>query len=561
MTSNHPVGVNRRRFLQAAGVAASAGPVAAIAVAPSAAADDQHARTATARARGYLHESEVFAAGDDGLAAFHVFGVALTTAGTVLAFAEGRIEQGDATPHHIVLRRSTDGGRTWGERQYVRRSDGTESFTNPTPVVDRESGRISLFYGQVFRDAGNQTGSPDYSRVFLVTSDDDGITWTPPRDKTELVGADDPNWTLHMPGPGHGIQLADGRILIQIWHRRAIAFPVRERRYGVSVVHSDDGGRTWAAGGVVPVDGEYPINESRLLERPDGSLALFGRYASGGTHPRLLSVSTDRGAQWSPVVLDASARPVNAIDTGIERISGGPGSDDISRSVYTRTDSPLRRNLTVSLSYDDGMSWSFDKVLTAGPASYSDAVALADDRIGVLYGRNTDGVVPPGFSPKVVAFAAFDLTWLTDGSDRGGSGPVVCSVPMAGLEVTANDASLLENIDDPAASGGSRIELAATDYDDYLEAKFDVPATGRYDLAVRFCQTPDSGIVAVAVDGRQLGGPVATATVAVRAFRTATFGRVQLHRGTHTMRFTVIDKQEDSGGIRIAPDHLTLVRS
>jgi hypothetical protein len=115
-------------------------------------------------------------------------------------------------------------------------------------------------------------------------------------------------------------------------------------------------------------------------------------------------------------VLDAAVRPVNAVDTGIARISGGVSSDEVSRIVFSRPDSPIRRNMTVSVSYDEGMTWPYSRVLTDGPASYSDTVGLSDGRIGVLYGREHAPGITTSFSAKVV-LATFDLAWLTSGAD------------------------------------------------------------------------------------------------------------------------------------------------
>lgn len=538
-------------------IGAAAGTAAIGALASAAPAGAARA-AATATAGGEFRETLVFRAGDDGLAVFHVFGLTTTAAGSVLAFSEARVTQHDADPHHIAVRRSRDGGRTWEPLRYVRRSDGVQSFVNPTPVVDRESGRIFLFHAECFRDPGNTGGSPDSSRLYVVTSDDDGDTWSEPQELTQLFDGDPNGQTLHMPGPGHGIQLVDGRLMLQVWHRRAIAFPVAERRYGVTVIHSDDGGATWQAGGGVPLDGAYPLNEARLIERPDGALVVLGRYASGGTHPRITSVSTDRGATWSPPVLDAAARPVNAIDTGIVRLSG-LGEREDSRLVFSRTDSPTRRNMTVSISYDEGMSWPYSRVLTEGPASYSDTVALPDGRIGVLYGREHQPGVTTSFSRDVV-FATFDLAWLTGGADTGRRGPATrLSFEVEDLPRTTSPGLTVVRTADATASGGAVVEVRATDYGQYLEATIEITRGGPYDLYARFRHQANAGAVVIDVDGSRLGGPIDTSTVSVRSFRTERVGRVELGRGTHTVRFTVVDKHVDSTGVRFAPDLIGLV--
>lgn len=550
--------ISRRSFVVGAATTTLAGAVTAAAAGAAGAAGAATAPPPSGDTAA-VTESLIFEAGHDDLIVFHVFGLTTTPAGSVLAFAEARLTQHDAAPHHLAVRRSPDGGRNWEPIQYVRRSDGVQSFVNPTPLVDASTGRVFLFHAECFRDPGNTGGSPDSSRLYVVTSDDDGLTWSAPVELTHLFDADPNGQTLHMPGPGHGIQLSDGRLVLQVWHRRAIAFPVAERRYGVTVIVSDDGGATWQAGGGVPLDGAYPMNEARVIERPDGSLVLLGRYASGGTHPRIVSVSSDRGATWSPPVLDASTRPVNAIDTGVTRLSGLVDGEP-SRLVFSRTDSPIRRNMTVSISYDEGMTWPYSRVLTDGPASYSDTVALPDGRVGVLYGREHVPGVTTSFSAKVV-FATFSLGWLTSGADTPRTRhPEPLPFEVEDQPLTSDGVAALTVVDDPAASGGRCVELAATDYGQFVEARIDVPRDGTYDVYVRFRHLPKAGVVAVEVDGTRLGGPVDTATVSVRSFKTELLGRLRLREGRHTVRFTVVDKHVDSSGLVVSPDLLSLVR-
>jgi hypothetical protein len=144
-----------------------------------------------------LHAQESstrLAADEAGLKAHHIFALCRSEKGTVLAFCEGRIEPDDLDPHHVLLKRSTDRGATWGKDIFVERSDGRESFANPTPVVDRRTGRIFLFYAL---NIDNQR-----SQVFYRTSDDDGVTWSDRTDVTRLFDGDPLERPFHLPGPG-----------------------------------------------------------------------------------------------------------------------------------------------------------------------------------------------------------------------------------------------------------------------------------------------------------------------------------------------------------------------
>ena len=52
-------------------------------------------------------------------------------------------------------------------------------------------------------------------RAFAIHSQDEGATWSKPLEITQQ--AKDPSWHYLGTGPGHGIQLKNGRLLIPSW--------------------------------------------------------------------------------------------------------------------------------------------------------------------------------------------------------------------------------------------------------------------------------------------------------------------------------------------------------
>ena len=272
---------------------------------------------ATPPAAPFFEETVLWAKQDEGIARYHVFGLVRSVRGTLLAFAEARLKRGDHDPHHLVVRRSRDGGRTWDPNLVVERADGTfwaaqgqpgklECWTNCGPVVEEQSGRIFFFYA-----LNEGSREQRFTRVFYRWSDDDGLNWQSGdrgdggRVEVTHLLADNPHgWTFHMPGPGHGIQLRhqqgrhaarNGRLVLPVWHRRALSD--NPRRYGVSLLVSDDRGRTWRRAGDTGV--LHGMNESRVVELADGRLLLNARGGAGERDGQPFNTRNHRVWTWS----------------------------------------------------------------------------------------------------------------------------------------------------------------------------------------------------------------------------------------------------------------------
>ena len=87
--------------------------------------------------------SQVYKPGESGYAAFRIPAVVVSKAGTVLAFAEGRVD-GSADDGNIdlLVKRSEDNGNTWSTPIKIY-DDGENRCQNPAPVV-LDNGRILL---------------------------------------------------------------------------------------------------------------------------------------------------------------------------------------------------------------------------------------------------------------------------------------------------------------------------------------------------------------------------------------------------------------------------------
>ena len=320
----------------------------------------------------------VYKAGDNDYQCFRIPAIIKTNKGTLLAFAEARKNNcGDAGDIDIVVRRSADNGKTWGNLITVW-DDGANTCGNPAPVMDERTGKIILLstwnLGSDREHEIIDRTSKDTRRVFVLNSADDGQTWSEAKDITQDVKL--ASWTWYATGPCNGIQVKNrkfkNRLVIPCDHIEA-----GTKRYFSHVIYSDDGGENWKLGGSTPTD---QVNESTVAELPGGVLMLNMRNY-GKLRVRQVSTSADGGVSWSSVRSDtALTEPVcqgSLISYGGSRKPVLAFSNPASQKA--------RENMTVRLSYNNGKTWSKRVVVHEGPSAYSNLVELSDGNLGCLY--------------------------------------------------------------------------------------------------------------------------------------------------------------------------------
>ena len=339
----------------------------------------------------------VFRAGAGGYHTYRIPALLVTPKGTLLAFCEGRKRgAGDSGDIDLLLRRSFDGGRTWQPQQTVW-DDGPNTCGNPCPVLDRRTGTVWLL---MTHNLGQDTeaqiaaGTSRGTRtVWVSKSTDDGATWSRPTEITQDVRR--PGWTWYATGPGVGIQLRTGRLLVPCDHMVA-----GSKAQFSHVLYSDDGGKSWHVGGEVGPG----CDECQAAELADGTVLLNIR-SYRGHHRRLVARSRDGGLHWSgPAEDPALVEPV--CQASLTRYLGAKGPLLFANPAGTR-----RERLTVRLSRDGGRTWPAARVLHEGPAAYSCLAVLADGAVGCLY---ESGYRSPY---EALTFARFPLAWLTGGAE------------------------------------------------------------------------------------------------------------------------------------------------
>lgn len=330
-----------------------------------------------------------------------------TKKGTLLAFAEARRRgEGDAGDIDMILKRSTDGGRSWGPEELVW-DDGDNTCGNPCPVVDQTNGRVWL--AMTWNRGSDHEWdviagkSEDFRRNYITYSDDDGRTWAEPKDISKSVRK--PNWGWYATGPGNAIQLTRGK------HAGRLVIPANHsdptehnelpgylgREYRSHVVYSDDHGVSWKLGGVL----DWGTNESTVVELSDGSI-LDNMRSYFEKNRRAVSVSRDGGESWSPVrhhpELVEPRCQANMIRYSF------PSATEKSRILFCNPANPTsRKELTVRVSYDEGKTWPVSAMLYRGYAAYSCMAVIDDGTIGLYFERD---------HTSKLSFMKFTMEWL-----------------------------------------------------------------------------------------------------------------------------------------------------
>ncbi|WP_245689522.1 sialidase family protein [Streptomyces chattanoogensis] len=333
-----------------------------------------------------------YRAGTEGYTSFRIPAVVRARSGAVLAFAEGRVTSASDTGDiDVVLKRSTDGGRTWGPLQVLARN-GTGTAGNPAPVV-LAGGRVLLLMVHNAADATEdrirrgQVPPADGRRVWIQHSDDDGATWSPPREITDQTKR--PEWRWYATGPGHALRLRHGpyagRLVVPANHSTPPMAPGdtgTEARYnGGHALLSDDDGATWRIG---YTDGDtHPSvapNETTAAELPDGTLYLNTRTETAAPWHRADARSGDGGER-----LLAPFRPQAGLAGPVCQGSLLHLADRDELLFAGPAHPSARALLTLRTSRDRGLTWRCTRTVSGLPAAYSDLVRLDPASVGLLY--------------------------------------------------------------------------------------------------------------------------------------------------------------------------------
>lgn len=288
---------------------------------------------------------------------------------------------------NIVIRRSKDGGESWSAIETVVDYPLGHSASDPSMMLDKESGEIFLFFNYM-----NLEREKDVYYLRMVRSLDHGKSWSEPVDITSQITKPEWHHDFKFITSGRGIQTSSGKLLHTLVHLEK----------GVFLFGSDDRGKSWFLIDT-PIQ---PADESKVIELADGRWMVNSRVNGAGM--RYVHISSDEGKSWHTQADSTLVDP--GCNASIIRYTSVKEGGDKNRLLFSHAHAKEdRKNMTIRLSYDEGKSWTAGKTIYAGSAAYSSMSVLADGSIVLFFEKDN-------YRDNVVV--RFTLDWLTNGNDK-----------------------------------------------------------------------------------------------------------------------------------------------
>jgi sialidase-1 len=350
----------------------------------------------------------VFISGTEGHKVYRIPAIIKLPDNDLLAFAEGRVNGGgDFGDINIVLKRSTDNGKTWSGIATIVDYDALQAG-NPAPVFDNSDpafpkGRLFLFYNTGNNHESEVRKGKGLREIWYKTSTDGGKTWSeavnittqvhkPKQPDTNPAYNFKEDWRHYANTPGHAIQIQNGkykgRLYIAANHSEGEPHKQGEDYFAHSF-YSDNHGKTFRLSQIVGIPGS---NEATATEISGNGLMLNARNQKGDKKARIVAISKDGGETWDNTYFDENL-PDPVCEGSILSLGTKKGKHILAFSNAAHL--TKRDNLTLRISFDEGKTWSINKVIDKSTneqakdyTAYSDIVMLSKKTIGVLYEKD-----------------------------------------------------------------------------------------------------------------------------------------------------------------------------
>lgn len=324
--------------------------------------------------------------------------IVVTNSGKLVVVVQGRNKSNwsDRSGQDLFCKNSDDNGKTWSTPSLMI-SGGEKSICPNATVYDKTTNRIITLYAVLqwpFTDAESRKSWEGLkTKEYMVHSDDEGNSWSKPREITHMVKVDSVTQVF---GSGEGIQLNYGK------YKGRLVVPggdMLEPNKRVFAWYSDDHGETWKTSESVPNPHKRLTPcENAIVELSDGTLLMNER--NSGIGQRWKSKSMDGGETWNAFA-PVSDLPSISCNAGIIAtqykgkeilLYAGPvGPNPIVKNTKAEYKNmklkshEKRRNGVVFVSFDGGETWPFRKLVVPDQFAYSSLVMLPDNNIGLFY--------------------------------------------------------------------------------------------------------------------------------------------------------------------------------
>ena len=318
--------------------------------------------------------------------------------GSLVAACDRRKDNNNDLPEDIdiILNRSTDGGLSWSEPQFIAIGKGKgKGFGDCALAHTRDEGGLIAVYAG---GAGFWQSTPDNpQRIYCRRSTDNGRSWSPTRDITHyLYGPDCADsvrrqWWGAFCASGNGLLTSTGRIMFVAAVREGEAWSANDY-----VLYSDDNGETWQCSQRAYTGGD----EAKVVELRDGRILMSIRHKG----ERWFNISEDGGVTWHDTVFAGKGINAPACNGDIIRYDREDGTSVLLHSLPTGNE---RKDVKVMISYDEGKTWPVGKVIVPYNSAYSSLCILPDGTIGMYVEED-----PYGSDHYEMVFYNFSLEWL-----------------------------------------------------------------------------------------------------------------------------------------------------
>lgn len=263
---------------------------------------------------------------------------------------------------NIVIRRSTDNGKTWLPIETVIDFPFGQSASDPSMIVNSKTKEVFMFYN--YMDLEKEK---NIFKLHVCKSADNGKTWSKPVDITSQMTK--PEWEKDFKfiTSGRGLQTRSGQMLHTLVNLK----------HGVFVFGSNDNGNTW----FVNENAVKPADESIITELSDGRLMINSRVNGAGR--RHVHISADNGKTWQSTREEQLTDP--SCNAGLISHKYRGKNYLIFSNANSRN---KRENLTIRISDDNGKTWSAGFPIYSGGSAYSALTITKDGNLGIFFEKD-----------------------------------------------------------------------------------------------------------------------------------------------------------------------------